>query len=93
MDRKQMNNNVLYTTKAVCSNHKISNEILSDMVSWGIATPLGTSLQRWLFSQDDYDRIGCASRFNKDLDINVPGAAMALELLDELDKIRREIKH
>ena len=88
-----MNSNIVYTTYAICSSHEISNEILSDMVSWGIATPSGTTLKKWLFSQDDYDRIGCASRFNKDLDINIPGAAMALELLDELDKIRRELKH
>ncbi len=88
-----MNDNIVYTTKAICSSHKISNEILSDMVSWGIATPSGTSIEKWQFSQDDFDRIGCASRFNKDLDINIPGAAMALELLDELDKIRRDIRH
>ncbi len=88
-----MSSNIVYTTNSICSFHEISNEMLSDMVSWGIATPSGTTLKKWIFSQVDYDRIGCALRFNKDLDINVPGAAMALELLGELDKIRRELKH
>jgi chaperone modulatory protein CbpM len=88
-----MSNTVVYTTKAICLYHKISNDILSDMVSWGIASPSGATPERWLFSQDDYDRIGSASRFNKDLDINIPGAAMALQLLEELDRMRREVRH
>ncbi len=88
-----MKNTILYTTKAICLYHGISNEILNDMVSWGIATPAGSTPEKWLFSDDDYKRIGCASRFSKDLDINVPGAAMALDLLDELSKVRNQIKH
>jgi chaperone modulatory protein CbpM len=88
-----MDTTVIYTTKAICLYHHISNDVLSDMVSWGIASPSGLTPERWLFSQDDYDRIGSALRFNKDLDINVPGAALALQLLDELNKVRRDIQH
>ena len=88
-----MTGTVIYTSKAICLYHQISNDTLSDMVSWGIATPSGSTPKSWLFSQDDYDRIGSASRFKKDLDINVPGAAMALQLLEELDKVRREQQH
>ncbi len=87
-----MNSTILYTVNAICSYHDINEEMLSDMVSWGIATPYGTAPNRWLFSQNDYERIGCATRFNKDLDINIPGAAMVLELLEELDKVRIEIR-
>ena len=87
-----MSNSIIYTGKAICLYHQISNEILFDMVSWGIASPSGLNPEKWLFTQNDYDRIGSASRFNKDLDINIPGAALALQLLDELDEVRKTIQ-
>ena len=84
---------IIYNKRAICSSFNISNEMLLDMVSWGIASPSGSSPDKWLFSHSDYERIGRAIRFNKDLDINVPGAALALELLDELGRIRNSIRH
>lgn len=88
-----MNSNVFYTTKAVCASHRLTKETIAEMVSWGIAEPVGNKPEKWLFSQLDYDRIGCAIRFSEELDINIPGAALALELLDELDNIRQKAPH
>lgn len=87
-----MKNNILYTTRAICLKYEISSEMLSDMVSWGIASPHGSCVNKWLFSKFDSDRIGCASRLQKDLDINIPGAALAIELLDELSKLKNTKK-
>lgn len=84
---------ILYTAKAICKKYEISNTVLSDMVSWTIANPSGCDADKWLFSQGDYDRIACALRFNKDLDINIPGAAMAIDLLDELGQIKHTLRY
>lgn len=88
-----MNNKVFYTTKAVCIYHRLTLEAIAEMVSWGIAEPIGSEPEKWLFSQLDYDRIGCANRFRNELEINIPGAALALELLDEIDEIREKALH
>lgn len=88
-----MNENVLYTMHAVCVSHRLTEDVIAEMVSWGIAAPAGNKPEKWLFSQLDYDRIGCATRFREELEINIPGAALALELLDELDKIRNSVSH
>ena len=88
-----MNRNVFYTTKAICNSHNVTKEIIAEMVSWGIADPTGAKPDKWLFSQNDYERIGSATRFNRELNINIAGAALALELLDELDKVRQEDHH
>ena len=85
-----LNDNVFYTTKAVCSRYKINQDIIDEMVSWGVADPSGHEPDKWLFSQKDFDRIGQASRFNKELEINIPGAALALQLLDEINHIRNK---
>ena len=87
-----MNKNVFYTTKAICTSHNLTDDAIEEMVYWGIAEPVGRVPGRWLFSQADYVRIGCATRLKRELDINIPGAALALDLLEELDKIRREVR-
>ena len=82
-------NNIYYTLQAVCFTYRLSREEVVEMVSWGIANPIGLDPQRWLFPQKDYDRIGNAIRFNQEMGINIPGAALAIELLDDLEKIRK----
>lgn len=88
-----MTTNIYYTTQAVCTAHKLTEEMIAEMVSWGIADPKGSQPGKWLFSHDDFERIGCATRFSKEFEINIGGAALALELLDELDRIRRHNRH
>ena len=85
-----MNENILYTTQAICNSHKLNQESINDMVEWGIACPLGNGPEKWLFSHDDYERIGRAQRFRNELDINIPGAALAIELIEELEQLRNK---
>ena len=84
--------NVYYTLRAVCAAQNVNKEEIVEMVSWGIADPVGFNPDRWLFSQNDFNRIGSAIRFHEELGINIPGAALAIDLLDELEKIRMRSK-
>ena len=85
-----VNENIIYTTYAICHSHKLSQESINEMVSWGIAEPSGNKPEKWLFTQKDYERIGCALRFRKELDINIPGAALALQLLEDIQDLRNQ---
>ncbi|MGI9228147.1 MAG: chaperone modulator CbpM [Gammaproteobacteria bacterium] len=85
-----MNGNILYTTYAICNSHELSQETINEMVSWGIASPCGIKTEKWLFTQNDFDRIGRALRFKDELDINIPGAALALDLLEEIQNLRNK---
>ena len=42
-----MNDNILYTTRAVCNYQKITQENIDEMVSWGIANPHGDKPEKW----------------------------------------------
>ena len=83
-----MSDNILYTTHAICRSHELNQDTINEMVSWGIAEPSGTKPEKWLFTHRDFERIGRASRFRKELDINIPGAALALQLLEEIQNLR-----
>lgn len=85
-----LNDNVFYTTKAVCKSYKLNQSTVGEMVSWGIAEPSGNKPEKWLFSHKDFERIGRASRFNKELEINIPGAALALQLLEDIQNLRNK---
>ncbi len=85
-----VNENIIYTVSAVCYSYDLSQESIKEMVSWGIANPVGNNPEKWLFTHEDYERIGKASRFKNELDINIPGAALALQLLDDIQNIRNK---
>lgn len=85
-----LNENVFYTTRAVCKTYKLNQSVVDEMVSWGVAEPSGSKPEKWLFSQKDFERIGQASRFNKELEINIPGTALAIQLLEEINNLRNQ---
>ena len=85
-----LNDNVFYTTKAVCKSYQLNQDTVGEMVSWGVAEPTGSKPEKWIFSHEDYERIGRASRFNRELEINIPGAALALQLLEDIQNLRNK---
>lgn len=98
-----MNNDVIesYTGTIVDDDEPVSliklshccdlpvEEILT-MVEYGVIEPLDfqTSHIRWKFNSSSILRVNIAIRLRRDLDINLAGAALALELLDEIKSLR-----
>jgi chaperone modulatory protein CbpM len=55
----------------------------------GVITALEIDSTEWRFGGADIRRARIALRLERDLGINLPGVALALELLDELQQFRR----
>ena len=64
-----------------------ADQILT-MVEVGILEPLPQRRQ-WCFTGTSVTRLQTALRLQRDLGVNVEGAALALDLLDELYQLRR----
>jgi chaperone modulatory protein CbpM len=60
------------------------------LVEEGVITALEINTTEWRFSGADIRRARIALRLERDLGINLPGVALALELLEELEPLRRE---
>ena len=58
------------------------------MIQEGLLTPAGSSAQEWRFGAQELKRIQITIRLQRDLHVNLPGAALALDLLDELERLR-----
>jgi len=60
------------------------------LVEEGVITALEIDAAAWRFGGADVRRARIALRLERDLGINLPGVALALELLEELEQLRRE---
>lgn len=79
---------VTYNLKGLCSACQIRDELVFDLINEGIITPLGTSPENWIFSASSIRNVQVTMRLQQDLGINLPGAALALHLLEELEDLR-----
>lgn len=62
------------------------------MLTWvleGVLQPVGDSPREWRFGGDALPRARQAMRLSHDLEIDPPGIALALQLLDEIAMLRR----
>lgn len=69
----------------------VSAEWIVELVDAGILEPVDFS-GRWRFSGISMFRIHKVQRLQRDLGVNLAGAALALELLDEIEQLRRRLR-
>jgi chaperone modulatory protein CbpM len=67
-------------------------EMIMSWVSEGVLSPSGSTPQDWRFSGDSLRRAKTAAHLTHDLELNVPGVALALELLDEIAQLRTHLQ-
>ena len=60
------------------------------MVEGGVLELRGVTLAEWRFPGSAVTRAQKALRLARDLRVNWPGAALALDLLDEIERLRLE---
>ncbi|KXS39029.1 molecular chaperone [Modicisalibacter tunisiensis] len=63
-------------------------EAIIELVDEGILTPGGSLPQQWHFSGRHLIRARVALRLQRELGVNLAGAALALELMDEIERLR-----
>jgi chaperone modulatory protein CbpM len=63
-------------------------ERILELIDEGILEPRGRDPRRWRFSGGSLRRARTAVRLQRDLDINLPGVALALDLLEEIHRLQ-----
>jgi chaperone modulatory protein CbpM len=76
------------TLADLCRLCGVNAEIVHEMIEEGIITPEGPSTREWRFTAIAIKRVQTAVRLQQDLRVNLPGCALALDLLEELDELR-----
>ncbi|NLP64708.1 chaperone modulator CbpM [Paraburkholderia sacchari] len=74
---------------------RISGASAEEITLWvaeGAFDPKGAGPQEWRFSGASLCRARTAFRLARDLQINAPGIALALDLLDEIEALKTKCK-
>ncbi len=80
------------TLVELCRTCQLPSERLLELVEEGIVEPLGQDPEHWRFRGASVRRVRCALRLERDLGVNSAGAALALELLEELQSLRARLE-
>ncbi len=67
-------------------------EWVIELVNEGILEPIDKDSQQWCFSGVSLLRAHTTMRLQKDLGVNLAGAALALDLMLEIETLRARIK-
>ena len=70
----------------------VTAERILVLVGEGILQPLGRSQHDWRFAAGDLVKALSALRLQRDLGVNAAGAALAIELIDEMHRLRERIR-
>lgn len=82
----------VFSLQELCEICGIQTEFIVSLVEQGVIKPVGQVPEQWIFSGTALSYSKTALRLQRDLGINVEGIALVLELLDELQMLRNQIK-
>jgi len=78
----------LVTIGDLCRSCTIEIETVTLLVDEGILDPVGADLEHWQFTVTSLRRAKTAIHLQRDLGVNLAGAALALELLDQIAELK-----
>ena len=84
-------NEVFMSIVEISQATRAPEELIMSWVTEGVLSPAGSSPQDWRFSGDSLKRAKTAAHLTHDLELNTPGVALALDLLDEIHRLRNQL--
>ena len=76
----------------VCTIVNLQTEVVCQWVLEGVVTPSGQRVNEWRFTQKQIQRIRQARRLQQDLDVNTASLPLVLDLLQEIQQLRRQVR-
>ncbi|SRR6266568_4217738 len=80
------------TLMELCQACSASEEYVTAWVFEGVLEPIGAAPQEWRFSGQSLRRARLALWLTRDLEVNPPGVALALDLLDEIAALQARLQ-
>jgi len=71
---------------------RVPEDEIQRWVGEGVLEPSGERPEQWRFAGQSLRRARVAGRLTRDFELNPPGVALALELLDEIEALRAQLQ-
>ena len=76
----------------LCRACGLPAEDVFELVQEGVIEPVGRDPKSWRFQGISVRRVRCVQRLQRDLGVNTAGAALALDLLVEMERLRARLR-
>ncbi|MGB7450715.1 MAG: chaperone modulator CbpM [Lysobacterales bacterium] len=73
----------------LCRSCTVETQTITTLVAEGILDPKGEDIEHWRFTIGSLRRVKTVIHLQRDLGVNLAGAALALELLDRIAELER----
>lgn len=80
------------TLVQLCRSCGVQGEIVEAMVEQGILEPSGQRRSHWSFPASSLRRTRVTLHLQRDLGVNLAGAALALDLLDRIEELNARLR-
>ena len=80
------------TLDDLCRACSVNTEVIIELVDEGILHAAGLSPRDWRFEGRNIRRASVALRLQRDLGVNFAGAALALQLMEEIEALRSRLR-
>jgi chaperone modulatory protein CbpM len=80
------------TLTEVCRVCAVQTDFIVELVAEGVLAPAGRDPGGWRFTYAHVRRVRVASHLQHDLGVNTAGAALALELLEQIEALRARLE-
>lgn len=86
----------LISLEELCHHCTLQADIVIELVNQGILDPSGSrskvqDVTEWHFHISSVRRVRTTIHLQRDLGVNLPGAALALDLLDQIAELQKQI--
>jgi chaperone modulatory protein CbpM len=78
------------TLMQLCKICKAPSSLIIEMVNEGILEPKGKRISSWRFTYLERDKVLTVQHLQNDLRVNLPGAALALQLLEKIARLEAQ---
>jgi chaperone modulatory protein CbpM len=76
----------------LCRSCSVQADLIESLVEHGILEPKGTQIDQWCFPSNSLRRTRITVNLQRDLGVNLAGAALALELLEHIDDLNAKLR-
>lgn len=83
--------NTRLTMRELCDACSVRAEYIIALVDEGFIEPVGVERSHWCFDGASISRIRRAIRLERDLGVNLAGVSLAIELLEEIERLRAQL--
>ncbi len=87
-----LDEDLVFSLNDLAQRGAVHVEVIIELVEEGVLEPEGKAPEQWRFRGPDLVRLHRAINLQRDLELNLPGIALAIELLDELDELRAKLE-